>query len=217
MAKLITEFKAQGDQIQTVVEEQTGGVPKKYYIEGSFLRMDTRNQNGRLYPERVVRPCIDEFVMDKVNNNRAVGELNHPHKPEIDLGRVSHMIESLRYEGKDIMGRARLLDTEQGKIAKILIDEGLSFGVSLRALGDSDGDGVMQPGLTLLAIDLVADPSFSTSFVDPVLENREYIIEGNKIICTAFDKYEKAVTRKNVSSFEVAMAFNNLINSLKNK
>jgi len=217
MAKLISEFRVTGEQVQTIIEESINGSPKKYYIGGSFLRMDDRNQNGRLYPERVVRPCIDEFVTNKVRMNRAVGELNHPHKPEIDLGRISHIIEDLHYEGKDVIGKARLLDTDQGKIAKVLIDEGLSFGVSLRALGDSDSQGVMQPGLTLLAIDLVADPSFATSFVDPILEAREYIIDGDKIITVNFDSYEKIVTKKNVSPQEVAAAFNKLIYSLKNR
>lgn len=217
MAKLIAEYRNQIEAVQAVVEESLDGKPKKYYITGSFLKMNTRNQNGRIYPDRVVIPCINDFVENKVKMNRAVGELNHPHKPDIDLERVSHIIEDLRFEGMDVMGKARLLDTTQGKIAKVLIDEGLSFGVSLRALGESDNSGVMMPGLTLLAIDLVADPSFATSFVDPILESRDYIIDGDKIICTNFDNYEKIATSKSSSSHEVAFAFNKLIQGLKNR
>jgi len=217
MAKLISEYKSQGLDLTSIIEESSDGNPKKYYVTGSFLRMDTKNQNGRVYPENVVRPCIDEFIRDKVKNNRGIGQLNHPHSPEIDLGRISHMIESLEYVGKDVMGKARILDTEQGKVAKVLINEGLSFGVSLRALGDANDNGVMQPGLTLLAIDLVADPSFSTSFVDPILEAKEYFIEGNIIKEVNFDRYEKIVKQKNVSPLEVAIAFNTLIQNLRNK
>lgn len=214
MAKLIAEVGF--DSSKVVIEESTeNSNKKKHYITGSFLKMDTRNQNGRLYPHDVVEEAINEFVENKVKFNRAVGELNHPHTPEIDLGRISHIIEDLHIDGKDVIGKARLLDTEQGKIAKVLCDEGLSFGVSLRALGDVDNDGVMLPGMTLLAIDLVADPSFATSFVDPILESKEYIMDGDKIIEKKINDYEKIVTKQNVSQEEAYFAFRNLINSLK--
>ena len=181
MAKLISEYKDLGS-VQTIIEEGVAGeTPKKYYITGSFLKADSRNQNGNLYPRHVIEQCIAKFKKDKILNNRAVGELNHPHTPEIDLGRVSHIIEDLYFEGDDVVGKARLLDTTQGKEAKALVDGGLSFGVSLRALGAFDDEQVMTEGMTLIAIDLVADPSFATSFVDPILESKEWLIdeEGN--------------------------------------
>ncbi len=214
MARLIRDG---AETTKLLVEEGVAGQPKKHYIVGSFLRTDSRNQNGRLYPMDVVAPCIEEFVEKKVAFNRAVGELNHPHTPEIDLGRISHIIEDLHFEGKDVMGKARLLDTDQGKIAKVLCNEGLSFGVSLRALGDVDEEGIMLPGMTLIAIDLVADPSFATSFVDPILESKEYLINGDKIVEKKYAQYEQAVTKRNASPDEVYKAFNDLINSLRTK
>jgi hypothetical protein len=215
MAKLIAEGLF--DSSKLLIEEGANGEPKKHYIVGSFLKVDSRNQNGRLYPRDVVEPCIQEFIEKKVSHNRAVGELNHPHTPEIDLGRISHIIEDLHFEGNDVMGKARLLDTEQGKIAKVLCNEGLSFGVSLRALGDVDDEGIMLPGMNLIAIDLVADPSFATSFVDPILESKEYLIDGDKIVEKQYAVYEEAVTNKHASPDEVYKAFNNLINSLRTK
>jgi hypothetical protein len=218
MAKLISEYRDL-DSVKTVIEEGSGGnKPKKYYITGSFLKANSRNQNGNLYPTDVVEECINDYVENKVKFNRAVGELNHPHSPEIDLGRISHIIESLSFEGDDVIGKARLLDTEQGKIAKVLVDEGLSFGVSLRALGNSDDDNVMQRGMNLLAIDLVADPSFATSFVDPILESKEYILEDGKIKesvgLQSFKTFEESVTGK-PNQMQVAAAFHELLNSLR--
>jgi hypothetical protein len=217
MAKLISEYRDMNN-VTTVIEESAENKPKKYYINGSFLKANHRNQNGNMYPTNVVEECIRDFVENKVKLNRAVGELNHPHSPEIDLGRISHIIEELRIEGDDVMGKARLLDTEHGKIAKVLVDEGLSFGVSLRALGSTDEDQVMQSGMNLIAIDLVADPSFSTAFVDPILESKEYILEDGIIKesqgIKAFNAFEKAATG-HPSQMEVASAFYDLLNSLR--
>ena len=217
MAKLISEYRDLSS-VSTVVEESVDNKPKKYYITGSFLKANHRNQNGNLYPTDVVEECVREFVENKVKFNRAVGELNHPHSPEIDLGRISHIIEELKIQGDDVMGKARLLDTEHGKIAKVLVDEGLSFGVSLRALGSVDDKQIMLPGMNLIAIDLVADPSFTSAFVDPILESKEYILENGiikeSIGLRAFNTFERSVTG-NPSEMEVANAFYNLLNSLR--
>jgi len=212
MAKLITE--SLNTNYKTFIEEDVHTGEKKYYITGSFLKTDIRNQNGRLYPMDVVKPCINEFVEKKVKLNRAVGELNHPHKPEIDLERIAIIIEELYFEGNDVIGKARVVHDR----VKELIDAGLSFGVSLRALGDVDDDGIMLPGMTLLAIDLVADPSFETAFVDPILESREYEIkEDGSIVCVdGVCSINKTVeeSKNNITECDVVKTFNKLINTL---
>jgi len=210
MAKLIMEQRFEPSKV--LVEEDKATGEKKYYITGSFLQTDTRNQNGRIYPMDVVKPCIDEFVKNKVSKNRAIGELNHPHTPEINLERIAIIIEELYFQGKDLMGKARVVH----KRVKELIDEGLSFGVSLRALGDVDDDGIMLPGMNLLAIDLVADPSFSTAFVDPILESKEYTMtKDGTIICVDGVCKLKEENKINVKSCEVYKTLSDLIHSLE--
>lgn len=187
MAKLISEYRDLSST-NAVVEEANGDTPKKYFITGSFLKIGSRNQNGNLYPRNVVEACIKEFNEKKVKMNRAVGELNHPHTPEVDLNNIAILIKSLEIVGDDVIGKAQVASKGPGERVKGLIDDGLSFGVSLRALGTLDDDKVMQPGMNLIAIDLVSDPSFSTSFVDPILESREYIVDkdGNIVVDPSF-------------------------------
>jgi len=205
MAKLISEYRDVAS-MNTFIEEGVNGAKKKYYITGSFLRADERNQNGNLYPFDVVKTCIDTFVTEKVNKNRAIGELNHPHTPEINLERIAVIIEELKFEGNDLMGKARVVHPK----IKELIDEGLNFGVSLRALGALDEDQVMQEGMQLIAIDVVADPSFATAFVDPILESKEYnIADDGSIICAN----ECKVVNENSADTEAA--FKELFKSLQ--
>ena len=182
MAKLISEYRDQSI-VGTVVEESANNGKRNYYITGSFLKIGERNQNGNLYPRDVVTECVRVFNETKIKLNRGVGELNHPHSPEVDLNNIAIIIESLTIEGDDVIGKAKVTSKGPGETVRGLIDDGLSFGVSLRALGTLDEDKVMQEGMTLIAIDLVSDPSFKTSFVDPILESKEWKIDkdGNII------------------------------------
>ena len=225
MAKLISEYRDLSS-MKTIVEESTdGSAEKKYYITGSFLKTDTRNQNGNLYPHDVAKRCIDQYVEEKVSKNRAIGELNHPHTPEIDLERIAVIIEDLHFEGNDLIGRARVVHQK----IKDLIDEGLNFGVSLRALGSLDSDKVMQDGMQLIAIDVVADPSFATAFVNPILESKEYnIMDDGKIVCSdgvctmknkeiSEESKQPETTPVGTESPDTAKVFEQLFNYLKNK
>ncbi len=209
MAKLISEYRDQAT-VSSVVEEGANGSDKKYYVTGSFLKIGSRNQNGNLYPRNVVEACIKEFNEKKVKMNRAVGELNHPHTPEVDLNNIAIIIKSLEIVGDDVIGKAQVASKGPGERVKGLIDDGLSFGVSLRALGTLDDDKVMQPGMNLIAIDLVSDPSFATSFVDPILESREYILDkdGNIVVDPSF--VEESTDDKSLA----ANFFSELLSSL---
>ena len=212
MAKLIAEYKDLSNT-QTVIEEGTNGTnDKKYYITGSFLKINSRNQNGNLYPRDVIEECISEFNEKKVKLNRAVGELNHPHTPEVDLNNIAIIIKSLEIIGDDVIGKALVTSKGPGENVKGLIDDGLSFGVSLRALGTLDDEQVMQPGMTLIAIDLVSDPSFSTSFVDPILESKEYTVDaqGNITVARPIEESTDKYTILEVSKAMSGMKENNL-------
>jgi hypothetical protein len=212
MAKLITEYRELADT-NAVIEESNGGQDKKYYITGSFLKVDTRNQNGNLYPRDVVIKCIEEFNTNKIQKNRAVGELNHPHTPDVDLNNIAVLIESLELVGDDVMGKARVASKGPGERVKGLIDDGLNFGVSLRALGTLDEEKVMQDGMHLIAIDLVSDPSFATSFVDPILESKEYVLDGDFIVEGHNVTTPVSSKAPNTSTHDVEAAFSKLFKS----
>lgn len=170
--KLITELTESVDYLI----EGTGDA-KKYYIEGIFAQANTPNRNGRIYPLSVMESAIDSF-QDTIKSKRAMGELNHPQGPTINLDRVSHLIESLSFKGNDVYGKAKILDTPMGKIAKNLIDEGVQLGVSTRGLGSlkTNGRGIqeVQSDFRMNTVDIVADPSAPSAFVNGILEGTEY-------------------------------------------
>ena len=175
---LINEFKLGKIQI---VEESVDGGNKSLYIIGPYLEADIRNQNGNFYPRPVVEKAMQKYQA-KIDSGTAYGELNHPHKPEIDLERISHRIMSMYFEENTVMGKSKLLNTDVGRTVQTLVKEGVNVGVSLRALGTFNTKREMQDDFTLLAVDIVADPSFSNAMMDIVLENKWDIINGNVAI-----------------------------------
>ena len=176
--KLITE------EISTVKFITEGkGAKKKMYIEGVFLQGDLKNRNGRMYPVQTLAKEVGRYNESFVQKGRALGELGHPDGPTVNLDRVSHKITSLRQEGNNFMGKAQLLDTPMGKIAKSLIGEGVTLGVSSRGVGslkeDRDGCKVVGEDFMLAtAADIVADPSAPDAFVSGIMEGKEWIWEG---------------------------------------
>ena len=176
--KLITE------EISTVKFITEGkGAKKKMYIEGVFLQGDIKNRNGRMYPVSTLAKEVGRYNESFVQKGRALGELGHPDGPTVNLDRVSHKITSLRQEGNNFMGKAQLLDTPMGKIAKSLIGEGVTLGVSSRGVGslkeDRDGCKVVGEDFMLAtAADIVADPSAPDAFVSGIMEGKEWIWDG---------------------------------------
>jgi hypothetical protein len=177
MMKLITENI---EDIQVLTEESEG--KKNYYIEGIFLQGDLTNRNGRNYPVNILEREVNKYNESFVGTGRALGELGHPDGPTINLDRVSHKILSLKREGNNFIGKAKLLETPMGKIAKSLLDDGVKLGVSSRGLGSmTEKDGVNYVGedfMLATAADIVADPSAPDAFVDGIMEGKEWVWEN---------------------------------------
>jgi hypothetical protein len=153
--------------------------PKQYFIEGIFIQSERKNKNGRIYPLEVLEKEVDRYVSEYVEPKRAFGELGHPDGPTVNLDRASHMIQSLKKEGKNFVGRAKILDTPNGKIVKSLIDEGARLGVSSRGMGtlkpEKKAQVVQNDFYLATAADIVADPSAPNAFVEGIMEGVEWI------------------------------------------
>lgn len=176
--KLITE------EIQNVKFITEGkGTQKKMFIEGIFLQGDICNRNKRVYPIQTLAREVERYNENFVAKGRALGELGHPDGPTVNLDRVSHKIVSLRREGNNFIGKAQLLETPMGKIAKALIDEGVCLGVSSRGVGSlrmtNEGHKVVGEDFMLAtAADIVADPSAPDAFVQGIMEGKEWVWDG---------------------------------------
>jgi hypothetical protein len=177
--KLITELT---EDIK-YIKENLGNGEKTYFIEGVFMQSDTKNRNGRIYPQNTLLKECKRYITEYVAKGRAMGELNHPTGPTVNLDRVSHIVKELYEDGKNVYGKAKVLDTPMGKIVKNLIDEGAQLGVSTRGMGSlksKNGYQEVQEDFMLAAIDIVADPSAPNAFVNGIMEGREWMfIEGS--------------------------------------
>jgi hypothetical protein len=169
------------EQVEVIVEQRNG--KKNLYIEGVFLQGDIKNRNGRMYPSQTLAKEVGRYNEQFVGKGRALGELGHPDGPTINLDRVSHKITSLRQEGSNFIGRAQILSTPMGSIAKSLLDEGVKLGVSSRGLGSlkEDRNGIKVVGedfMLATAADIVADPSAPDAFVNGIMEGKEWVWDG---------------------------------------
>ena len=172
--KLISE---EVTQVEFIAEESEG--KKRHFIEGIFLQAEIQNRNGRMYPVKTLAREVAKYDENYIQKGRALGELGHPDGPSINLDRVSHRITSLRQEGNNFIGRAQILDTPMGQIAKSLLDEGVKLGVSSRGMGSlikKEGCNVVADDFMLAtAADIVADPSAPDAFVDGIMEGKEWV------------------------------------------
>jgi len=191
--KLITE---EISSVKFITEGK--GAKKKMYIEGVFLQGDLKNRNGRMYPVNTLAKEVGRYNESFVKKGRAVGELGHPDGPTVNLDRVSHKITSLKQEGNNFIGKAQLLETPMGKIAKSLINEGVTLGVSSRGVGslkeNSDGCKVVGEDFMLAtAADIVADPSAPDAFVSGIMEGKEWVWEGGILREALAEKTQKRI------------------------
>lgn len=178
--KLITETI---EEVKLITEENNG--VKTLYIQGPFLVAETKNRNGRSYPVSVLENEVNRYMKEYVDKNRAFGELGHPESPTINLERVSHMITNISRNGNVFEGKAKVLDTPMGKIAKNLMEAGATLGVSSRGMGslkNVNGVNVVQPDFYLAtAADIVADPSAPGAFVQGIMEGKEWVWDNGLV------------------------------------
>lgn len=198
--KLITE------QIEDVkvITEGTGD-NKKLYIEGVFLQSELKNRNGRVYPFSVLEREVNRYNEEYISTKRALGELGHPDGPTVNLDRVSHRIISLKAEGTNFIGKAQILDTPMGRIAKSLLGEGVQLGVSSRGMGSIDKQEgvsyVMDDFMLATAADIVADPSAPDAFVNGIMEGKEWVWDNGILKESKVAKYQRYMsesTRRNL-------------------
>jgi len=176
--KLITE---EIEQVEVIVENRNG--KKNLFIEGVFLQGEIKNRNGRMYPMETLAREVGRYNENFVEKGRALGELGHPDGPTVNLDRVSHKIVSLKEEGNNFIGKAKILSTPMGKIASNLLGEGVKLGVSSRGVGSlnktNEGYSVVGEDFTLAtAADIVADPSAPDAFVDGIMEGKDWVWDG---------------------------------------
>ena len=203
----------------TITEGKNG--KKSHFIEGVFLQGEIKNRNGRMYPISTLQREAANYNTKYIEKGRALGELGHPDGPTINLDRVSHLITSLKQEGNNYVGKARLLDTPMGNIAKNLIDEGVKLGVSSRGLGtirEERGVKVVCDDFMLAtAADIVADPSAPDAFVNGIMEGKEWVWEGGSLREELAEKTQKTintlVTQKRLEEKKLSL-FQDFLNNL---
>ena len=174
--KLITE---QTSEVKYLVEKKENG-SNSMFIEGIFMQTEKENKNGRMYRKNIMEKALKDY-WSLIQEKRSLGELGHPPNPQINLNNVSHLITNLKFEGNDVIGRAKILDTPMGKIAKNFIEEGVRLGVSSRGLGslkEVNGINEVQDDFYLATVDIVADPSAPEAFVQGIMESAEWIFEN---------------------------------------
>ena len=180
--KLIAEAV---EEVEYITEEKEGG-GKNYKIRGIFMQADIKNRNGRIYPMEVLDEEVRNYNKKFIQQNRAFGELGHPDGPTVNLERVSHMITSLKPDGKNFIGEAKIMDTPMGKIVKNLMDEGAKLGVSSRGMGSlkqKGGANVVSDDFYLAtAADIVADPSAPNAFVEGIMEGKEWVWNNGALV-----------------------------------
>ena len=217
--KLIAEYTENNLEILTEADDKGN---KKYAIEGIFMQAETKNRNGRIYPKAVMESALEKYNTEQVSKGRAVGELNHPEGPTVNLDKVSHKIEKLNWKGNDVVGKATILETPMGQIVQGLLDGGVNLGVSTRGMGSLErrGDAMyVKDDFLLNAVDIVQDPSAPSAFVNGVMEGVEWVWNNGIIEAQAIEKMEteiKKAPRADLYETQVR-EFKNFLSILKSK
>ena len=193
--KLIAEYTDQN--IEVLTEARKDG-SKKYSIEGVFMSAEQKNRNGRIYPRDVMEGAVNKYVTEQVAKGRAVGELNHPEGPTVNLDKVSHKIENLDWSGNDVVGKATILNTPMGKIVEGLLEGGVKLGVSTRGMGSlmrTNDAMVVKNDFLLNAVDIVQDPSAPSAFVNGIMEGVEWVWNNGIIEAQTIEKMETEIKK----------------------
>jgi|TARA_R110000787_G_scaffold98845_4_gene203236 hypothetical protein len=210
--KLITETI---EDIEVLTEATANG-GRSYKIKGVFMQADIKNRNGRVYPVETLAKEVARYTKEFINKKRAFGELGHPDGPTVNLERVSHMITSLKSEGKNFIGEAKIMDTPYGKIVKNLIDEGAQLGVSSRGMGSISNGTVGRDFYLATAADIVADPSAPDAFVEGIMEGKEWVWDNGVLKSMEIEQYKKEIenTRRKELAEVKANIFKDFITKL---
>ena len=192
--KLISEYV---DNNLKVIEEQKNG-KKSLVIEGVLMQADKKNKNGRVYEKEILESAVKKYVKDQVSQGRAVGELDHPSGPQINLDKVSHKITELKFKGSDVYGKASILNTPMGKIVEGLLEGGVKVGVSSRGMGtleNKNGAMYVKDDFMLASVDIVQDPSAPSAFVNGVMEGVDWIWNNGILAPQEIEKIETEIKR----------------------
>lgn len=218
--KLITEHSE--DLKYSIVESANSG-EKKFIIDGIFMQAEQVNRNRRVYPKKVLEKAVNKYLTEYVNKGRAVGELNHPDGPSINLDKVSHRITELRWDGDNVVGKALILNTPMGQIVKGLLEGGCQLGVSSRGMGtvaNKNGQTVVNDDFILSTVDIVQDPSAPSAFVNGILESVDWAYDGKNFVANKIDRFAEntKAAKSNLSSeqytLQLAEEFSQLLKSL---
>ena len=217
--KLMAEYN--DNNLQVLTEAKDDGT-KHFFIEGVFMQSESKNRNGRVYPKPVMESAVDKYVTEQVSTKRAVGELNHPDGPTVNLDKVSHLIESLDWDNNDVVGKARILNTPMGKIVEGLLEGGVQLGVSTRGMGsleERNGTMYVKDDFILNTVDIVQDPSAPTAFVNGIMEGVEWVWNNGVIQPQVIEKMETEIKKAPRSDlYEVQVReFKNFLSLLKTK
>lgn len=216
--KLFTELV---EDVQYVVEERGG--KKDLFIIGPFMQAEQQNRNGRVYRKELLEREVARYNKDYVNTNRALGELGHPEGPSINLHRVSHKIVELKQDGNNFIGKAKILETPMGVIAKNLLESGVSLGVSTRGMGSlKDVNGIMEVQddfYLATAADIVADPSAPDAFVQGIMEGVDWLWDNGVLKARQVERVKETITKASAKDLQEAKvrAFQQYVNYLSTK
>jgi len=214
--KLITEYVE--NNLDVICEAKKDG-EKSYFIEGVFMQSNKKNRNGRIYEKKTMEKAVEKYMVEQVRTGRAVGELNHPEGPTVNLDKVSHKITDLHWQGNDVVGKASILKTPMGKIVEGLLDGGVKLGVSSRGMGSlvqKNGVSYVGDDFMLSTIDIVQDPSAPSAFVNGVMEGVDWIWDNGIIKAQDIEGIETEIKEAKIGNLpEVEIrAFKNFLSKL---
>ena len=183
-------------EIEPIIEEQNKNAPSTMYIQGPYLMASEKNKNGRIYSLEEMSNEVTRYTESMIKTGRALGELNHPSSVEVNPERACHLITEFKQQGNLFIGKSKILNTPMGCLVRTLITDGCKLGVSSRALGklEERGDHKDVSDLHLICVDVVHDPSAPKSFVDGILESKEWVVKCNGDICELYDSFEKKIS-----------------------
>lgn len=205
--RLLVEQPAPQEEFDYIIEEQNNNKPSNLYITGPYMQCEQVNKNKRVYSEREMDREVNRYITEMVRTKRAMGELNHPTKAEVDLERACHMVIDLKKEGNTYYGKSKVLSTPTGLIVRSLINDGVKIGMSSRALGKltEESNGINRvTEFRLVAVDCVADPSCPSAFVNGILESKEFVVREDGRLEEHFDNLSNSISslpKKEVDSF----------------